>query len=365
MGLLDFLVKRPDDGDKDLSGHTATSVVAAVRALSAAGDLKAAVSMANAATAHFPYARRVVDCYHQALRALYRDELVEKKQACRGAEEPKPWIELAELYLEVGDHHAVMCACEHIRTNYPHVPAVWFVSAKMHLRRFRSQWTVRDGELAVSFLEHAVELNRYYYEAWLLLAEFYCEIGHRRRGMRCCEAVLSFAPGDQRVGALMHTAASLDPACDKRFDQLLREYAQAQHVEKCLEARPLAGEQPLDAQLLVDLPRLQDLLGSVAAHVGGELKPFCLGPDLEAICGHVLDDPRTLAALRELVLLADQTCLWSEIGRCQYVVGDCEERQLVLIQFGRLWLGYSGSSRVAGERLVELLLGSIDEEFYL
>lgn len=107
---------------------------------------------------------------------------------------PSPilYARLAELYTKEDDLDGGTEVCRTGCRAYPDYGGLWYVMGKIALARHH----IDQG---VEYLEKATTLDRYNYNALMLLTEAQVRRGHRDKGRETLEKVFLFAPGDEKA----------------------------------------------------------------------------------------------------------------------------------------------------------------------
>ncbi|RME72187.1 MAG: tetratricopeptide repeat protein [Planctomycetota bacterium] len=367
VGLLDVF-RRKSRRNHEAALVSPLAAATAVREQIQAGDLEQALDIAERGLERFPHSEAMQAAYRLLKREGLADEIAELRRKCEREDDPAALTRLAAAYRDVGEYDKALELCRRAIERFPEHDGPWYVLGRIRLDRFREEWLARDALLAIEYYEQAFDRNRTSYRALIDLAELYTKIGARRKAIRRCEAILEFAPEDERALALLQKAMTL-PARGERLDleQRVRRFAERQRHKANRRGRRADEAPPPDLALLRDPDLLYDRLHWLREHLEGFEAAIGLGGDgsVRGYCGPPSLQPAELARSLHPIFEAAFTCsLRMDMGRLRTAVFEADSGLCVLVQFGELRLALLCSPEARLDRTEAALERWIEHELY-
>jgi tetratricopeptide (TPR) repeat protein len=227
VGLFDvFKTRKAVDRTAAAEPKTPLEVAREVERLIEARDYKTALETAERGVYENPRSEVVLSAYRFLKKETLAEELKRLRQKIEREPNPIAYSQLADIYKEIGDHDKAIEYCRRAIELYPDHEGPWIILGRTRLDRFKEDWIPRDALLAIEHYEKALDLNRNSYKTLVDLAELYTEVGAKRRAIKKCEAVLYFAPEDEKALSLLRKAQSLADARREDLEELVAAYAE-------------------------------------------------------------------------------------------------------------------------------------------
>jgi tetratricopeptide (TPR) repeat protein len=256
LGLFDvFKSKKGAAKPASVDGKTPLEIAREIERLIETRDYKTALEIAERGVYEHWRSEVVLSAYRFLKKETLADELKRLRQKLEKEPNPVAYAQLADTYKEIGDHDKAIELCRRAIELYPDHEGPWIILGRTRLERFKEDWIPRDALLAVEYYEKALDLNRNSYKTLVDLAELYTEIGAKRRSIRKCEAILYFAPEDEKALALLRKAQSMPDQRREDLDELVSAYAEKKRKAAQRRGRK-PGEQHGPAARLAKAPAL-------------------------------------------------------------------------------------------------------------
>jgi tetratricopeptide (TPR) repeat protein len=367
VGLLDVF-RRKGGSKRGDALKTPLTAAHAVRDLVKTGRLEEALETADRASERFPWSVAVQSAFRLLKRETLGAEIKQLRRVCEASDDPVAFTRLAGAYRDVGEYDKAVDVCRESIERFPNHEGPWYVLGRIRFERFREDWLSRDALLAIDFYEKAFDRNRSSYRTLIDLADLYAKIGARSRAIRRCEAILYFAPEDERALALLQKAMSLpqSPAKDD-LEALVESFAAKQRKAASRRGRKAGDAPPPDVQLMRDPALLRDKLSWLRAHADGFRA--AVGIDAEGVvCGYCGDDGpmcETLGrSLHQIFRVAFDCSLRMDIGRMRTAVFESPSGTCYMLQFGELRLGILCDAGAKLDRLESAVERLLEDELY-
>lgn len=367
MGLFDFFRSKEKDKGADGPIKTPYEIAGDVKRLIKQGNLRQALDVAERGVYDHPRSEAVTLAY----RFLRKRTLGEDVAALRRDVESSPSAiglqRLAEAYKEIGDYDKALDTCHRAIERFPDHEGPWAVLAQIRMERFREDWIPHDGELAIEYFERAYDLNRNSKTTLSELAQFYTELGAKALAVKRCEAILYFAPEDERASQMLRKAQAIP---DSRNDDLSsRLTAYADKKRRSLQRRSRRPGDPLGPSgRLVKEPgllenkfeRFEAFVPNYTAVVGltlsGEVVAASIRTDLD------LDSAKD--SLHRLFEAANRCSLLMDIGHFKRGVIEGPSGFVYLVQFDQLRIAVMAGSTGKIDRLETAMSRFVEDELY-
>lgn len=367
MGLFDVFRSKKAAKTESQGLKTPLEVSREVERLMEAGQLREALEVAERGVYDHPRSEVVNAAYRFLRKTTLGEDVVTLRNEVESAPSAAKYARLAEAYKEIGDYDKALETCHQALALYPDHEGAWIIMAQIRMERFREDWIPHDAELAVEFLERACDLNRNSKLTLIELAEFYSDIGMKRRATRRCEAVLYFAPEDEKALHVLRKAQALP---DNRREDLSE--CIAAFADKKRRAMQRRSRRPGDALgpsgRLVKTPSfLQEKLDRFASFVPsytGVIGMTLDGQVVASAIGPEQDVERAREATRDLFEAANRCSLLMDIGHFKRGVFEGPSGFVYIVEFDQLRLAVMCEPRTRFDRLDEAMTRFVEDELY-
>ncbi|MHC4832012.1 MAG: tetratricopeptide repeat protein [Planctomycetota bacterium] len=366
MGLFD-LFRKSKRSKSRIAPTSPLAVAKEVERLIETGELREALEVAEKGVYDYPRSEVVNSAYRFLKRTALGEDVVTLRREVEASPSAVKYSQLAEAYKEIGDYDKALETCNRSIDLYPEHEGAWIVLAQIRMERFREDWIPRDAELAIDFYERAFDLNRSSYRTLIELAELYTELGIKRRAIRKCEAILYFAPDDEKALHILRKAQALS---DRSRDELSERIAQyADKKRRAMQRRSFRPGDPLgpSGRLIKDPALLQEKLDTVIDKLAGARWAVGLTLDGEGVAASSsIDIDRDVAAKAAHTIFeaANRCSLLMDIGHFKRGVFEGEQGLVFLVDFDQLRLLVKCEPRTRLDRADDAIKKFVEDDLY-
>ncbi|MCA9300385.1 MAG: tetratricopeptide repeat protein, partial [Phycisphaerales bacterium] len=217
--------------------------------------------------------------------------------------QPKLYRELANLYLEQGDHDAVQRTCEECVRHFPDDEGALLVLAKARLTSFYRDLSASDGLDAVDYLQKVIALDPEHVRAHKMLAEVLYRVGAAPSALQHLDILGNLVPDDQDVARMVEDAQRASP-----FEEDLETLFQRVEDEGGMATSPVRGDAERSREALPDrstLNRVRDSLAQIADFAGVRKAAYIRGSKA-LVKGDIKDGKDAFLRVARVVAKASQ-----------------------------------------------------------
>ncbi len=281
----------------------------------------------------FPDSKELRKLNNFAKKSHLKTRIKELRTRLNKSPDPDLYRDLAGLYLNLGDHGAVLGTCEEGVRRFPDDPGAYLVMARARLEGFYRDLRAHDGMEAVRCLGKVISLERDNARAHKLMAEVLYRVGALNRAVHHLKFLRELDSSDFEVEALFRRAdAEADGGQKEDVDQLFLE------VEgRRLLARGPVGEPPRDAKGAAqdaDVGSIRDSLGSIA-EIPGVIKATYIKGAKALVKGRIKNGKDPFLKLSRVVSQAAQrSCKRMDLGNFSKGVVDGDFGHVCICCYG-------------------------------
>jgi tetratricopeptide (TPR) repeat protein len=368
VGLFDvFKAKKTAEKPVAIEARTPLEIAREVERFIESREYKAALEVAEKGVYENPRSEIVLGAYRFLKKETLGDDLKRLRQKLDKEPNPISYSQLADAYKEIGDHDKAIDLCRKAIDLFPDHEGPWIILGRTRLDRFREDWIPRDALLAVEYYEKALDLNRNSYKTLIDLAELYTEIGAKRRSVKKCEAILYFAPEDEKALSLLRKAQSMPDQKREDLDELVAQYAEKKR--KAAQRRGRKANEPHGpAGRLAKSPALlQKKLETLKATIEGFYAAVATDLEGNAIASNAaraIDQAAISGAVGQVFEAASDCSLRIDIGHFKRGVFEGPSGFIYLVVFDEIRIAIlcdPGTKMVA---LDEAVTRFVEDELY-
>ncbi len=367
MGLFDvFKSKKGSARSATVEGKTPLEIAREIERLIETRDYKTALEIAERGVYEHWRSEVVLSAYRFLKKETLAEELKRFRHKLETEPNPVAYAQLADTYKEIGDHDKAIELCRKAIQLYPEHEGPWIILGKTRLERFKEDWIPRDALLAISYYEKALDFNRNSYKTLIDLAELYTEVGAKRRAIRKCEAILYFAPEDEKALALLRKAQALPDLKREDLEELVKAYAERKRKaaqrrgrrpgEQYGPAARLARSPGLLRSKLETLRGIEGFYAAVAMTAGGE--------PIASYAARDVDQGAVADAVKRVFEAASDCSLRIDIGHFKRGVFEGPSGFIYLIAFDELRIAILCDAGTKMGALEEAVTRFIEYELY-
>lgn len=368
MGLFDvFKTKKTAEKTASVDSKTPLEISREVERLIDMGDVQGALKLATDGVYENPRSEAVLSAYRFLKKETLAEDLKRLRQKLEKEPNPIAYSQLADAYKEIGDHDKAIEFCKRAIELYPEHEGPWIILGRTRLDRFKEDWIPRDALLAIEYYEKALDLNRNSYKTLIDLAELYTEIGAKRRSVKKCEAILYFAPEDEKALSLLRKAQSMGDSKREDLDELVTLYADKKRKAAQRRGRK-AGEPHGPSGRLAKSPALlQKKLETLKGTIEGFYAAVATDLDGTAIASNAaraIDQGQISDAVKQVFEAASDCSLRIDIGHFKRGVFEGPSGFIYLIVFDEIRIAILCDPGTKMQALDEAVTRFVEDELY-
>jgi predicted regulator of Ras-like GTPase activity (Roadblock/LC7/MglB family)/predicted negative regulator of RcsB-dependent stress response len=177
------------------------------------GEAERAEQIARQGVQRFPDSKELQQATAQADQARHFAQKERLRARLEQYPNPTLYAKLAHLHLADDEIDECVRLCRSSLKSYPQYGGTHLILAEVALKQ-------EDHETAFEHLRKAIDLDKFNYQALMLLAREHLRRGEREEGRQCLETILHSAPGDEKAEAML-----------RDFDRLADELAEEARSE--------------------------------------------------------------------------------------------------------------------------------------
>lgn len=366
MGLFDVFKAKKSPRAVSIEGKTPYQIATDVQRLIDKKQAQDALAMAEQGVYLFPRSDAILSAYRFLKRETLAAEITELRHKAEREPNPLVFARLADLYKDLGDYDKAVDYCKRGIEPQNDDGTCWRILGKIRLERFKEDFLPRDALLAIEYLERSFELNRTSYKTILELAELYCDVGAKRFALKRAEAVLEFAPDDERALALVRKAQSL-PDVRGTLEDDVQAYAEKQRRAAQRRGRKPGETHSPSARLAKNPVQLRERLGSLRSLDGflAAVATDAQGVVIASYTARELDEGAVAEAVK-LAFEAAEACSYRmDIGHFRKGLFEGPSGYVYLLVFDEVHIAVLCEASTKIDRLEEAVTRLVEHELYL
>lgn len=386
MGLFDVLFKTrkkkapveppkpPGERTSPVEGKTPLEIARETERLIEGAKYDDALDLAELGVYHHPRSEVVLSAYRYLKKVTLAPQLAELRQRLEKEPNPIAYARLADTMKDLGDYDKAIELCKKAINLYADGEGAWIILGRIRLDRFKEDFIARDALLAIEYYERALELNRNSYKTLLDLAELYVEISAKRRAVVKCEAILYFAPEDEKAVSLLRKAQAIPEQKREDLEDLVKAHAEKRRKaaqrrgrkpgEPLGPAARLAKDPALLEPKLAMLGHLEGLKAAVAMDLAGNPLARFLAPSAAGGGANGAGESALAEAVKDVFGSAQDCSLRMDIGHFKKGVFEGPSGYLSLVVFDEIQVAILSDPATKLERLEEAVTRLVEDEFY-
>jgi len=225
MGIFDAIKIKKDLERLEKAAQedpTAYNLTALVKRYWELNDIDNAIRVAKQALDRFPDVDEVFEIYSRLRKNQAQTEIDTLKKLIEERPNPAIFAQLSEIYMDLRDEDTALHYCRKSIEMFPNDDSAYLIIGELRLRRFYMDLLVKDGRLAMEYLEKTIEINNKNYKALVALAKFYLQIGMISKARQRLKNILLFAPEDDNVKDLLEISFKIPKPEHEDLDFLLQ-----------------------------------------------------------------------------------------------------------------------------------------------
>ena len=238
MGIFDTLRYKKDLERLEKTAREIPSTenfLALIKKYMSLGDQDNALRVAKQAIDQFTEAEDIFEIYSKLRRQQAQEEIENLKKILKQRPTPNAFTQLAEIYKDLREDETAMKYCRQAIEMFPNDDRAYCILGELRLRRFYSDLLAKDGQIAMTNLEKAFELNIKNYRSLLALSKFYLQIGMVQKARQRLKNILLFAPEDENVKKFLDVSANVPKPPNEDIDVLLHQIESQRRLHYSLD----------------------------------------------------------------------------------------------------------------------------------